>query len=41
MKTYRVDGNDALASYYATKAAREYIIKEKKPALIEFMTYRV
>ena len=41
MNTLRVDGNDAVACYQATKLAREYIIREKKPALIEFMTYRV
>lgn len=39
--TIRVDGNDAIAAYQATKEARELIIKEKKPALIEFMTYRI
>ena len=37
----RVDGNDALACYEATKYAREYILKNKKPYFLEFMTYRV
>eukprot|EP01017_Pseudomicrothorax_dubius_P020079 TRINITY_DN2203_c0_g1_i4.p1 TRINITY_DN2203_c0_g1~~TRINITY_DN2203_c0_g1_i4.p1 ORF type:complete len:423 (-),score=118.66 TRINITY_DN2203_c0_g1_i4:89-1357(-) len=39
--TLRVDGNDALACYNAVKAAREYIVRERRPALIEFMTYRI
>ena len=38
--TVRVDGNDVLAVYNATKEARELIIKEKTPVLIEAMTYR-
>ena len=37
----RVDGNDALAVYESIKEAREYIIKNKAPVLIELMTYRV
>ncbi len=37
----RVDGNDVLACYEATKKAREYIIKNRKPYFLEFMTYRV
>lgn len=40
IRTIRVDGNDVLAMYYATKAAREYSIKTGKPILIEAMTYR-
>ncbi|CAK9822900.1 2-oxoisovalerate dehydrogenase subunit alpha, mitochondrial [Anthophora retusa] len=39
--TIRVDGNDILAMYYATKAARELCIAEGKPVLIEAMTYRI
>jgi len=39
--TLRVDGNDALAVYQAVKFSREYIVREKRPVLIEFMTYRV
>lgn len=38
--TIRVDGNDVLAMFYATKAARELSIGEGKPVLIEAMTYR-
>ena len=37
---YRVDGNDALAVYNATKAARDMAVKENRPVLIEAMTYR-
>lgn len=36
----RVDGMDALAMYHATKSAREYIIKNQSPVLIEAMSYR-
>jgi len=36
----RVDGNDALAVYNATKASREYAVAESRPVLIEAMTYR-
>ena len=39
--TIRVDGNDALAVYLATKAAREYAVKNNKPVLIEAMSYRL
>lgn len=41
INTIRVDGNDVFAVYNAVKLAREYIVKEKKPALVEFMSYRV
>ncbi|KAG5324564.1 ODBA dehydrogenase, partial [Acromyrmex heyeri] len=41
INTIRVDGNDVLAMYYATKSAREFCIKQKKPVLIEAMTYRI
>ncbi|XP_076164506.1 branched chain keto acid dehydrogenase E1 subunit alpha isoform X2 [Ptiloglossa arizonensis] len=41
IRTIRVDGNDILAMYYATRAAREFSIKEGKPVLIEAMSYRV
>lgn len=40
MHTIRVDGNDLFAIYFATKRAREIIIKEKKPVLIEAISYR-
>ena len=39
--TIRVDGNDLLAVYNATKAAREIAVKESRPVLIEAMTYRL
>lgn len=41
MPTIRVDGNDIFAIYAATKYARELIIREKRPALIEAISYRV
>ncbi|XP_055853948.1 2-oxoisovalerate dehydrogenase subunit alpha, mitochondrial [Episyrphus balteatus] len=39
--TIRVDGTDVFAVYNATKLAREYVLKENKPILIEAMTYRI
>lgn len=39
--TIRVDGNDIFAIYAATQKAREMIIRDKRPALIEAMSYRV
>jgi len=39
MKTIRVDGNDLFAVYHAVKTARETIIKEKRPVLIEAISY--
>jgi 2-oxoisovalerate dehydrogenase E1 component alpha subunit len=39
-RTYRVDGNDVLAVYNATAAARNIALKENRPVLIEAMTYR-
>ena len=41
MASIRVDGNDVFAVYNSVKKAREYIIKEKRPVVIEAMTYRV
>ncbi len=41
MPTIRVDGNDIFAIYNACKTAREIIIKEKRPALVEAISYRV
>mmetsp|Transcript_14753 Transcript_14753/g.10652 ORF Transcript_14753/g.10652 Transcript_14753/m.10652 type:complete len:196 (+) Transcript_14753:730-1317(+) len=40
MPTIRVDGNDLFAIYNAVKTAREIIMKEKRPALVEAITYR-
>merc|ERR1712037_914443 len=36
-----VDGNDLFAIYFATKKAREMILKEKRPVLIEAISYRI
>ncbi|MEP4889593.1 MAG: thiamine pyrophosphate-dependent dehydrogenase E1 component subunit alpha [Aliiglaciecola sp.] len=41
VRTIRVDGNDVLAVYAATKQAREIALKENCPVLIEAMTYRL
>ncbi|NMH58447.1 thiamine pyrophosphate-dependent enzyme [Alteromonas ponticola] len=41
IKTIRVDGNDILAVYAATKLARELALKDECPVLIEAMTYRL
>jgi len=41
MRGYRVDGNDAIATYYLTKRLREYIKRESQPVLVEAVTYRI
>lgn len=41
MPSIRVDGNDIFAIYNACKHAREIIVNEKRPALIEAISYRV
>ncbi|XAR49609.1 3-methyl-2-oxobutanoate dehydrogenase (2-methylpropanoyl-transferring) [Bertholletia excelsa] len=41
VRSIRVDGNDALAIYSAVRAAREMVITEQRPILIEVLTYRV
>ncbi|EGD78723.1 hypothetical protein PTSG_11771 [Salpingoeca rosetta] len=41
MDCIRVDGNDVFAVYLATKAAREATIANKRPVLVEAMTYRI
>ncbi|KAJ3213855.1 hypothetical protein HK099_007160 [Clydaea vesicula] len=41
MHTIRVDGNDILAVYNATKEAKRIAVSENRPILIEAMTYRV
>ena len=40
MEAARIDGNDPLACYWATKQARAFILQHQKPVLLEFMTYR-
>jgi len=40
METIRVDGNDVFAVYNVTKYAREKVVEEQRPVLIEAMTYR-
>lgn len=37
----KVDGNCLFASVEAARAAREYVLQNKKPILIEFVTYRM
>ncbi len=41
MHAIRVDGNDVLAVYQATREARRLVVEESQPALIEAMTYRL
>ena len=41
MHTIRVDGNGIFAVYSATYEAKEFIIKEKRPVLLESIPYRV
>lgn len=41
MRAVRVDGNDALAVYQATKEAAERARKGKGPTFLELLTYRV
>lgn len=35
IRSIRVDGNDALAVYTAIRAAREMVVQEQKPVLVE------
>lgn len=37
---FRVDGNDAVATYIAVNEARDYIVRQQKPCLVELLTYR-
>jgi len=39
--TVRVDGNDLVAVFAATREARRIAVEEKTPVLLELMTYRV
>ena len=41
MDVIRVDGNDILAMYAATRAARSLAVEHNRPVLIEAMTYRL
>ncbi|HSP57733.1 MAG TPA: thiamine pyrophosphate-dependent dehydrogenase E1 component subunit alpha [Halomonas sp.] len=41
MHVIRVDGNDILAVYAATRAARRLAVEHNQPVLIEAMTYRL
>ena len=41
MNTIRVDGNDILAIYLSTLKARQMIVEQREPALIEAITYRI
>lgn len=40
MEAIRVDGNDVLAMYNATRHAKRVCVEEGRPVLIEAMTYR-
>jgi len=40
MAAIRVDGNDVLAVYNATKKARELCVTMNRPVIVEAMTYR-
>ncbi|MCY4329153.1 MAG: thiamine pyrophosphate-dependent dehydrogenase E1 component subunit alpha [Endozoicomonadaceae bacterium] len=41
IEAIRVDGDDVLAVYAATKKARDIAVKKNKPILIEALTYRL
>lgn len=41
MPAIRVDGNDVIAVYGATRKARDIAIQEQRPVLVEYMTYRL
>jgi len=41
MPSVRIDGNDFFAVYNATKKARDIVVNENRPVIIEAMTYRV
>lgn len=41
MKGLTIDGNNILEVYQTIKEAREYCIKERKPVLVECMTFRM
>lgn len=39
--TIRVDGNDIIAVYNAILRAREYVMTNTRPLILEAMTYRL
>ena len=41
MEGVRIDGNNVLAVYDTIKGVRDYCIKNQKPYLVEFMTFRM
>lgn len=41
LTTIRVDGQDTLAVHQAVREARRFVLEQKKPVLIEAMTYRI
>jgi 2-oxoisovalerate dehydrogenase E1 component alpha subunit len=41
MHSIRVDGNDLLAVFEATQAARQFAVAHNRPVLVEAMSYRV
>ncbi|BBI62187.1 hypothetical protein HSBAA_34930 [Vreelandella sulfidaeris] len=41
MHVIRVDGNDVLAVYEATRQARKIAVERNQPVLIEAMSYRL
>lgn len=41
MDAIRVDGNDVLAVHIATQKAKEQVVRESRPMIIEAMTYRI
>jgi pyruvate dehydrogenase E1 component alpha subunit len=41
LPAYRIDGNDVLAVYEATKSAKDVCLSGKGPVFLELMTYRI
>ncbi|KAL0351556.1 UNVERIFIED_CONTAM: 2-oxoisovalerate dehydrogenase subunit alpha 2, mitochondrial [Sesamum calycinum] len=41
IRSVRIDGNDTLAVYTAIRTARDMVVREQKPILVEALTYRV
>jgi hypothetical protein len=40
MSSVRVDGNDVFAVLEATSAARDFVVRNNRPVVVEAMTYR-